>query len=135
MSITPQKTKNLLLLLTVVALVVFSGWVSLQHKSTFSQLPANPTATPVRFNLNIPQKALWRNYLVVSAETVDEANCRLTYIPPSGNKKVMDVTADSDGLCKWQWKIEETDGKGPGRLVFTINGVSETHFIEIRSSF
>jgi hypothetical protein len=47
----------------------------------------------------------------------------------------MDITADSDGLCKWQWKIEEADGKGSGRLIFTIDGVSETHFIEVRSAF
>jgi hypothetical protein len=119
------------LLLTI--LVVFLAWIFLWGESHVS-LPAS-TATPTGFKLSIPQKALWKNYLVVSAEAAVETSCRLIYIPPSGNKKVLDVTADSDGLCKWQWKIEETDGKGPGRLIFTIDGASETHFIEIRSSF
>jgi hypothetical protein len=116
-------------------LIVLLYWVIFLGQAHYFQSAATSTATPASFKLNIPQKALWRNYLVVSAEVSAGTSCRLTYIPPSGNKKVMDTTADSDGLCKWQWKIEETDGKGSGRLIFTIDGASETHFIEIRSSF
>jgi hypothetical protein len=47
----------------------------------------------------------------------------------------MDTTADTSGLCEWRWKIDVAQGKGAGRLIFTINGVSETHFMEIRSNF
>jgi hypothetical protein len=119
----------LLLAILVVFLVGMFLWGDQQ-----TYQPAS-TPTPTSFKLSIPQKALWRNYLNISAEVSAGTSCRLTYIPPSGNKKIMDATADSDGSCKWQWKIEEMDGKGPGRLIFTIDGASETHFIEIRSSF
>jgi hypothetical protein len=119
--------------LLLAGLVAFLMWTFLRREG---QVPQPESAsTPTRFKLNIPQKALWRNYLFVSVEAAGGASCRLTYIPPSGNKKVMNVTADSSGLCEWQWKIEEADGKGNARLIFTIDGASETHFIEVRSSF
>jgi hypothetical protein len=121
------------MLFSLVFCAFFTLWACSGEQA--DAFPPPSTSTPVSFNLNIPQKALWRNYLVVSAEVTDGAGCRLTYIPPSGNKKVMDVTANSSGLCEWQWKIEEADGKGNARLIFTIDGVSETHFIEVRSSF
>jgi hypothetical protein len=38
-------------------------------------------------------------------------------------------------LCEWRWKLEESYGEGHGRLIFTINGVSDTHFINIRKGF
>jgi hypothetical protein len=130
------KIQKLLTALLLAVLITILVWAFLHGQTKYSQPPITPTIdSNTNFKLNIPQKALWRNYLVVSAKVDDGTSCRLIYIPPSGNKKAMDVTADSDGLCKWQWKIEETDGKGSGRLIFTIDGASETHFIEIRSSF
>jgi len=90
------------------------------------------TATP--FLLDIPQKTFFNNYLIVSAQTIPGASCELLYVPPSGAEQNMDTIADDNGQCTWKWKITESDGKGSGRLIFTINGKSETHFIEIRSS-
>src|SRR5690349_8513430 len=90
---------------------------------------------PAPFKLHIPDKALWRNYLSVSAETTPGTTCRLTYVPPMGTTQEMDTVADESGLCQWRWKISEEEGKGPARLIFTINGTSETHFIEVRRSF
>jgi hypothetical protein len=116
-----------------VILVVLLGWALFQGKTGDARFPSTPTAAD--FKLNIPQKALWRNYLIVSAEAASGTDCRLIYVPPSGVVKVMEVTADASGLCEWRWKIEEADGKGSGRLIFTVDGVSETHFIEIRSAF
>jgi hypothetical protein len=52
-----------------------------------------------------------------------------------GKTQEMDTVANENGLCEWRWKISEEEGKGPGRLIFTINGTSETHFIEVRRSF
>jgi hypothetical protein len=88
------------------------------------------------FRVIIPQKALFRNYLEVSVEAQPGTSCELIYISPSGEIHYMDtITADTTGLCTWKWKVDETKGKGAGRLIFTIGGINETHFIEIRSSF
>lgn len=131
--------KNLIakisLVLTFLASFFFF-WFHLQGQTNTSQPPGTPTVVlKAGLKLNIPSKALWKNYVFVSAETDPETNCRLTYVPPAGEVQVMDVTADTSGLCEWRWRVEEAQGKGSGRLIFTINGVSETHFIEIRSSF
>jgi hypothetical protein len=101
-----------------------------------SQTSVTPTKTPeAAFILDIPQKALWKNYAHVSAETTPGTTCDLLYIPPSGKSQELSSEADENGKCTWRWKIEETDGKGNARLIFTIDGKSETHFIEIRRSF
>jgi hypothetical protein len=59
----------------------------------------------------------------------------LSYITPAGTISETDglglTTADSDGICSWIWKIGEAKKKGAGRVIVTINGVSETHFIEV----
>ena len=47
----------------------------------------------------------------------------------------METTADSSGLCEWRWKINESDGAGDARLIFTINGSSDTHFVQIFADF
>jgi hypothetical protein len=99
-----------------------------------------PTTTPTKnpygdFKVNIPDKALLKNYVVVSLETTPGTICQLTYVPPNGEIHITTVTADADGICEWRWKLEEAEGKGHGRLIFTIDGVSDTHFIEIRASF
>jgi hypothetical protein len=85
--------------------------------------------------VTIPQKALWRNYVTVSVEATPGTKCELTFVPPLGKTHQTDTTANASGLCVWNWKIDETEGKGNGRLIFTIDGISETHFLEIRSAF
>jgi len=87
------------------------------------------------FVVHIPQKALLKNYLNISAEAAPGTICTLTYIPPSGESLQMDVTANSSGLCEWRWKIEESHRAGDARLIFTINGQSDTHFIQIFAEF
>lgn len=122
-----------LIVLTVSIFIVQMAW---NEQENISQTPATPTEPPqAEFVLQIPQKALWRNYVHVSAEAAPGTTCDLLYIPPSGNTQEISSVADENGKCTWRWKIEETDGKGNGRLIITIDGKSETHFIEIRSSF
>ena len=87
------------------------------------------------FKVTIPQKALHKNKVSVSVEAAPGTGCELTYISPSGAISYMDTAADTSGICSWTWKVDEAKGKGAGRLIFTIEGVSETHFIEIRANF
>ena len=135
MSPIRKVSKKLIILLIVIFLV-------LVPRSTFQSLSAQPKETSMAtlydepgFVLEIPQKALFRNTVTVSAQTKPGINCELTYIPPSGETTIMNTIANEDGKCTWKWIIDEMQGKGNGRLIFTIDGVSETHFIEIRSSF
>jgi len=87
------------------------------------------------FTVTIPQKALHKNRVTVSVEAAPGTDCELTYISPLGDMSVMDTITNTSGICSWTWRVDETRGKGSGRLIFTIEGVSETHFIEVRSSF
>jgi hypothetical protein len=131
-----RKIPKILLVLLLVGLVTFLAWMILQGRTNVSQLPGTPTVVPhTGFVVNIPQKALLRNYVTVSVDAPSGTNCELTFIPPSGEIQVMDTIADKSGQCVWRWKLDESVGKGAGRLIFTINGVSDTHFMEIRSSF
>ena len=138
-----RKLPKILLVLLVMTVVASLTWVlrgqanSSQPVSTLTaKPPSTPTVIPdTNFAVNIPQKALWKNYVTVSAEAPPGTTCKLTYVPPSGNIHQTDTIADASGQCVWRWKVEESEGKGNGRLIFTIGEISETHFIEIRSSF
>jgi hypothetical protein len=128
-----RRTSAILFLLVFGAII---SWVILKGIFPAPQLPVAPTSIPkADLILEIPQKALWRNYLIISAEAAPGTTCDLLYIPPSGDSQETSSVADNNGNCSWRWKIEETDGKGNARLIFTVEGVSETHFIEIRRSF
>jgi hypothetical protein len=127
---------KILIALFVLALSVFLIQIILGGQSNEARIPVTPTSpSEAPFILEFPQKALWKNYVTVSAEAAPGTTCDLLYIPPSGDTREMSSVADEDGKCSWRWKIEETDGKGNGRLIITIDGKSETHFIEIRRSF
>jgi hypothetical protein len=127
--------KNLAVLLTVAFLALFV-WAVLQSESNSIQSQSTPIVTPeLEFVVSIPQKALWKNYVTVSAEVPPETKCTLTYVSPLGAVHETNSTASATGLCIWKWKVDETEGKGAARLIFTINGASETHFMEIRSGF
>jgi len=131
-----HKIPRVLIVLLSIALVIFFAQIVLHEKITLSKLPGTPTVVPESgFAVDIPQKALLKNYVVVSVQTSPNTRCELLFVPPSGETKKMDTIADNEGQCVWRWKIEESQGKGSGRLIFTIGGKSETHFIEIRSSF
>ncbi len=138
----PARKKLIVLLVTI--LTAFLAWTILREQPASSQPPGTPTALApnaptfapdAALVLNIPQKALWKNYVAVSAEASPGTTCELMYVPPSGKTHQINTTADSSGLCVWKWKVDETEGKGNARLIFTIDGISETHFIEIRSAF
>lgn len=125
-----------LAILLVVLLSVFLFRVISDRVSSISTTPTVPTDTPeASFTVDIPKKALWQNYFHVSAEAPPGTTCDLLYVPPKGQSQEMPSVADEDGKCTWRWKIEESQGKGNGRLILTIDGKSETHFFEIRSSF
>ena len=131
-------SKRALIISLVLIFIVLGSWKSI---STGQSEPVQvtaiiPTETSLPpFVVHIPDKALWKNYLNVSAEAPAGTPCRLTYVPPMGTTQEMDTTADESGLCSWRWKISEEEGKGHARLIFTIDGHSETHFIDIRRSF
>jgi hypothetical protein len=136
MHIKESLSGTLLISLILMSIILAACTTTRGTYTHVSPTQPSPTKTPFApFVLHIPEKALWQNYLHVSAETTAGTACRLTYVPPMGETQQMDTTADKDGLCKWRWKISEDEGKGPGRLIFTIDGNSETHFIEIRRSF
>ena len=109
--------------------------ISLQKQADTTLTLNSITFEDADFAVNIPDKALIKNYLTVSLETTPGTTCKLTFVPPSGNIREMAAIADLNGQCTWRWKLEETDGKGHGRLIFTVNGMSDTHFIDIRESF
>ena len=133
---TKRKFRLVLFIFLPAILLLLTARVIHQERN----LESLPTATPDLFldadyTVTIPDKALIKNYLTVSLETDPGTECKLTFIPPSGGMHEMDTVANTDGVCEWRWKLEESYGKGHGRLIFTINGVSDTHFIDIRSGF
>ena len=119
---------NILLVLFAFAAIALLIWLIRGEQRRFLQSTAVATPSPEEtiFRLEIPQKALWKNYVTVSAEAVPGTICELLYIPPSGETQQMSSMADINGECAWKWKIEEAHGKGNGRLIFTIDGKSET---------
>jgi hypothetical protein len=124
----------IVLLLTIsIALIIV---IVVQHQAGPPLLVSTPTAPPEKpFVVDIPQKALFKNYVTVSVEAAPGTSCELTYIAPSGDTSVVDTIANENGICSWRWKIDEAQGRGMGRLIFTIEGMSETHFIEILPGF
>ena len=132
----PRFSRITLALFLTILLTISACSNSQSQKPT---QPIAPTLTPFTpapgFNVTIPSKGLLKNYLVVSAEAAPGTQCTLTFIPKSGEMLVMEAVANTEGECVWRWKLEESYGRGAARLIFTIDGVSDTHFIEIHSSF
>ena len=134
-----RKTLSFLFAFLLLVLLVSLTALSLRGEAAPLQPTIVPTFTPFtpapHFAVTIPQKGLLKNYLTVSVKADPGTSCKLTFIPHSGEILVMDTIANTEGECVWRWKLEESYGKGHGRLIFTINGVSDTHFIEILSNF
>ena len=123
-----------------LVVLLFSAFTLLLSACASSKSETIPTPIATKnpyadFNVHIPQKALLRNYLNVAVEAEPGTACTLTYVPPSGESMQMEAIADSDGLCEWRWKIEESHRAGDARLIFTINGASDTHYIQIFKEF
>lgn len=131
-----QTIQKLLVTIILILALTLMFFLAFQIESAPIQPRKQATETSVpHFTVNIPQKALLKNYVTVSAEAPTGTACELTFIPTSGETQIMNTTANTYGLCEWRWKLEESYGKGNARLIFTINGVSDTHFLEILSEF
>src|SRR5262245_525900 len=131
------KKKNLGLLFIVMVLLALSFILPTQYTEKESKIA---TATPSftvepHFEVTIPSKALLKNYVVVSVKATAGTSCNLIFIPASGEMINMDTIADESGECMWKWKLEESYGRGHARLIFTIDGTSETHFLQILPEF
>lgn len=128
--------KKTRIFLSAVLLIILSIFLFQNRERTSIPPSSEPTLSPYAdFNVHIPQKALLRNYINVAVEAEPGTACTLTYVPPSGESMQMETIADSNGLCEWRWKIEESHRAGDARLIFTINGLSDTHFIQIFKEF
>ncbi len=131
-----QKQRKALIAALVTVLIACLAWAAWGGNLKSSRLANVSTAVSDRgFIVNIPQKALIKNYVTVSVEAPPGTTCELTYISPSGQTRQTDTTANTSGLCVWEWKINESEGRGEARLIFTIGNVNETHFMEILSNF
>jgi hypothetical protein len=114
-----RKIPKTLIALFLIAFTILLVWVIIRGQENSSrppntpssQPPASPTAVPLRFKVNIPQKALWRNYVEVSVEATPGTKCELTFVPPAGKTHQIATMAGTNGLCVWNWKIEEADEK------------------------
>ena len=132
---TTRKASRVLIALLAMIFITFVTWPILQGRSNSSQ-HTMPTSTPeAEFILKYPSKTFWGNYVVVSVEAPPGTNCTLTYMSPSGMLHEIETIANENGLCEGRWKLEKAEGKGTGRFNFRIGDHSETHFIEVRSSF
>lgn len=130
-----QRYSKFLLLVLLAVSISFAAWILLRGGINL-QASATPTISMYAdFNVTIPSKAMLKNYLTVSAEATPGVNCTLTFIPASGETQIMETVGNSEGECVWRWKLEESFGRGAARLIFTINGLSDTHYIEILNSF
>lgn len=130
-----RRYSKFLLLAILAAFISFTAWTLLRGREN-PQVSATPTISMYAdFNVTIPSKAMLKNYLTVSVEAAPGTNCTLTFIPASGEMQVMETVANSEGECVWRWKLEESFGRGAARLIFTIDGLSDTHYIEIHNSF
>lgn len=128
--------KRTKIILSTVSLIILTIFIIQNRDNNPSSPSIEPTLSPYAdFNVHIPQKALLRNYINVAVEAEPGTACTLTYVPPSGESMQMETVADSNGLCEWRWKIEESHRAGDARLIFTINGLSDTHFIQIFKEF
>ena len=137
---TPTQKFSVVLLFLLFAFLITLSACSNQGGIQPSPFPVSTatffTYTPEpTFAVTIPQKALLKNYVMVSVKADEGTACRLTFVPASGETLVMDAVADATGQCSWQWKLEPSYGKGIARLIFTINGVSDMHFLEILANF
>ena len=131
-----RRTPKILIALLLAIFVTCLIWIVLRVQTNSSQTLSLATVEPdTGFVIDIPQKALMKNYVRVSMEATPGKYCELTYIPPSGEIHQMNTVANVSGQCEWRWKVEESEGKGDGRLIFTLDGKSETHFFQILSSF
>ena len=133
---TIKKNVKVLTIILLVSVVAFSLILINQTKPNTTTIPSTATPTsPPNFEVTIPSKALLKNSVTVSVKAETGTSCNLIFIPASGEMQSMDTIADENGECVWRWKLEESYERGSARLIFTINGMSETHFLPILPGF
>jgi hypothetical protein len=131
-----KKNAKALTIIFLTSLFTFSLIFINQTKPNTTTIPPSPTTTSEpKFEVTIPSKALLKNYVTVSVKAETGTSCNLIFIPASGETLDMNTIANENGECVWRWKLEESYKKGTARLIFTINGISQTHFLQILESF
>lgn len=122
--------------LIILAFSIFNSKLTTRKKETENTPATIPSSTSQpNFEVTIPSKALLKNYVTVSVKAETGTSCNLIFIPASGETLDMNTIAGKNGECVWRWKLEESYKKGTARLIFTINQISETHFLQILESF
>lgn len=132
-----KKINKILVLISILSIIllfyIFS--TSLPTRNSIKEtIITSPTSEP-NFEVTIPSKGLLKNYVTVSVKAETGTSCNLIFIPASGETLDMNTVADENGECVWRWKLEESFKKGTARLIFTINGISDTRFLQILENF
>ncbi|MBX3037943.1 MAG: hypothetical protein KF758_13620 [Anaerolineales bacterium] len=132
-----RKSKKILGLISIISIIllfyIFSPNLP-TRSSIIETITPSPTSKP-KFEVTIPSKGLLKNYVTASVKAETGTICNLIFIPASGETLDMNTIADENGDCIWRWKLEESYKKGTARLIFTINGISDTHFLQILENF
>jgi hypothetical protein len=131
-----------LIILGALAVIFWQSESSKSGSAVVYSETINTSPTPqslptrVKFKVNLPQKAFTNSNVTVSVEAQPGTNCGITYVAPTGETNeaegLGDTMANENGMCTWTWRIGEVKQKGAGRVIISIGGISETHFIEIR---
>lgn len=125
-----------LIFITSILLMIFTFLSNgLPTRSSAKETITPSPTSELNFEVTIPSKGLLKNYVTVSVKAEIGTSCNLIFIPASGQTLNMDTVADKNGECVWKWKLEESYKKGTARLIFTINGMSQTRFLQILESF
>ena len=83
----------------------------------------------------IDETASINGIATATIRTQPSAECKLTFILPSGRESTIDgvgtQTADKDGFCTWWWEIRFNVNPGRGAVVITAGGQTEIYSIKI----
>jgi hypothetical protein len=85
--------------------------------------------------LSISHSARLGEMAGVLVRTRPGVSCTLVYLTPSGREStaagVGRISADSEGYCRWDWKIGSSTRPGLGTIRINASGSSEIYRIEI----
>ena len=113
-------------------------WATLLLASSCTSQPQH-ASTQEGFTVHIPQRGYMRSKTTIEVEAPPDTECELIFISPSGEDSQQAglgaTTADENGRCTWNFVIEEAERKYDARLLIYVDGVSETHFMEIRKAY
>ncbi len=104
---------------------------------TSTSIPTDtPTPTPGPFQfIQLPKQIRVGNDVTVNLQAPPGAVCFLEFYTPDGNlstaKGLGQAVANSQGRCSWEWHVSGNTGAGGGKLVISMNGITETHEVEV----